>query len=1018
MNNTKRAVLAIALIASAVVAYAALPNPSTYFSFDSSDGSTVSDLSGSGRNLTIGSGAYVTNLAAVGNALWFDGTENAWASFSPPVVTNRTISFWYWRNCDPGPYFAANWNSGSNTSNNSMPTLISGLGTLNFRFGNQWEDSSNQSLGLKNKQVVPYFGAISAVYMPTNTKNYAEAGFCRWVHYALTFNVKSRTPNGNNLQDVVDCAFYVNGEKVYEIGNQVTYNCVNGNLARLGNIAGNLRPCCGALDEFRVFDSVLSESEIREEFARGANAQKQRLVAWYPLQEFSAAAVDGSFTTPDKTDYGIANGTVMTCSSETSVVPGPGGNDHALHFQGTSDSKAETVVPWPVDDFTVSAWVNVSTNTTIIRIPGQSANYPPFFRYGNAYVSTRTAIADTSVGYRLPGGSDANITDGKGIVGKGNWQHITWVVRNVRELSETSANSYRQKLEVYLNGEYSTEGAETSSAATARNTALYLGWRGATRVFEGDMSDFRLYDGAMSADDVRRLFCGAAAVDAGGDATVKGATAVLCGSVAAKSADEIRTGYAGEVTWSLVSAPAGAAAGVAFARPANPVTEVTLPAEGTYVFKLATKGYIGATSEDTVTIVRDDANGTASVVPAVDVEAVASNALVAASLSDGLVRNWNFNGLVKKELVSDALFGIGTIDWSKIWITNGVTGSAFMNVGGRGCALDTGLAMNEPAATENHPPAGEWYSVSAWIRPDADSPEDWYSGVIMSVPDTLFLCYGKWTSWNSNNQPTGVIEGFSIQQKGISGAQSWMDYDMPSGTTFASLAGGWHHVAMLVNRKDTSKSEFYLDGIRLDSSSTSKTGSYSGLGGDYAQYNGTPWGGRYKASNHIYLCNFSRDWTSFNNNVESNPSNKTTNVAYSRLFPGAVDEVRCYTNKLSAVQIGYLAANPDPFANDAPAVGGVSTSENRFVKHEPETVSVQAADDGNPNGVLNYEWLVTSGDSSRVEFADASAPETTVTISEKGSYTFVLKVSDGERVTYSPPKTIYAQGPGMFIIFR
>ena len=134
------------------------------------------------------------------------------------------------------------------------------------------------------------------------------------------------------------------------------------------------------------------------------------------------------------------------------------------------------------------------------------------------------------------------------------------------------------------------------------------------------MSDFRLYDGAMSSNDVQRLFRGAAAVDAGADATVKGATAVLCGSVAAKSSDLIRTGYAGDVAWSLVSAPAGAADGVAFARPANPVTEVTLPAEGTYVFKLAATGSFGAASEDTVTIVRDDANGTANVAPAVDVE--------------------------------------------------------------------------------------------------------------------------------------------------------------------------------------------------------------------------------------------------------------------------------------------------------------------------------------------------------------------------------------------------------------
>lgn len=47
------------------------------------------------------------------------------------------------------------------------------------------------------------------------------------------------------------------------------------------------------------------------------------------------------------------------------------------------------------------------------------------------------------------------------------------------------------------------------------------------------MSDFRLYAGAMDADEVVALYRGAATVDAGADAVVSGARAVLKG--AAKS---------------------------------------------------------------------------------------------------------------------------------------------------------------------------------------------------------------------------------------------------------------------------------------------------------------------------------------------------------------------------------------------------------------------------------------------------------------------------------------------------
>ena len=1020
MNNMKRAIIAIALGASVVAAHAALPNPVTYFSFDSSDASTVSDLSGGGHDLTLGSGAYITNLSAIGKALWFDGSQNAWATFTPPVVTNRTITFWYWRNCNPGPYFAANWNTGDNQSNNSMPTLISELGTLRFRFGNQWEDSSNQSLGLKNRQVVPWFGTSNAIYLPVTANNYANVGFCRWVHYALTFNVKSRTPSENNLVDVVDCAFYVNGEKFYGCSDQTTYNCVSDALATLGNRTENgLRPSCGAIDEFRIFDSVLSESQIREEFARGVNAQKQRLIVWYPLQEFSAASGDGSFTTPDKTDYGMANGLAMICSSETSVVPGPGGEDKALHFQGTDGTIATATVPWPADDFTVSAWVNVSTNTSIIRIDGQTSNFPPFFKYGAAYVAAQSTLASASVGYCLPGGSAANINDNKGIVGKGNWQHIAWVVRNVRNSTDSSANSYKQKLEIYLNGEYSTESDETTAAETARGVALYLGSRGPSshRVFEGEICDFRIYDGAMSSNDVQKLFRGAAAVDAGTDATVKGATAVLCGSVAARCTEQgIRTGYAGDVLWSLVSAPAGAAAGVAFARPANPVTEVTLPTEGTYVFKLATKGYLGDESEDTVTIVRDDANGTPSVVPAVDVEAVASNALVAASLSEGLVRHWDFNGLVTRELVSGARFNLGKIDWSHVMLTNGVTGSALGSYGGAGCVVTNTVNSGESAGASGKtgcPTGNEWYSVSAWIRPESGYPEDWYSGAILCIHDSLNVCYGQWDGASS---ATGPKDGFSIQQKGISGAVTYLDFNLPSGMTMQNLKGGWHHVTALVNRHDTSKCKFYLDGVSLAVGSGS-TGDYGTLTGDGAPYSNTPKGGRYRTDN-VTLCNILNDSAGTPNNMSSYAKNTSTGMTYYRHFPGAIDEVRCYTRELTDAEIGYLAANPDLLSNNAPTVGKVESERKWFVKNRAQSVSASVADDGQPDGTLTYEWLVVSGDVSAVSFADASAAETTVTISEKGTYTFLLKASDGERITYGPPKTIDVQVPGTFIIIR
>lgn len=328
------------------------------------------------------------------------------------------------------------------------------------------------------------------------------------------------------------------------------------------------------------------------------------------------------------------------------------------------------------------------------------------------------------------------------------------------------------------------------------------------------MSDFRLYAGAMDADEVVALYRGAATVDAGADAVVSGARAVLKGAVGANRGGPGACGYAGAVAWSLVSAPEGGAA-VEFLRPNNPVTEVTLPVEGAYVFRLTTTGFQGATQTDTVTITRDDATGTASEAPSVDVAAVTAEAALRASVVDGLIRHWTANGLARREEVSGRLT-MHAVDWSLVGLADGVTGSAFQsrpNVAFGG-VLPTDLTSGEEQGVygSGYAPANEWLTISAWIRPEADYPDDWFAGVVAHLPLTLSVCYGQW--W-SPSTATDVLPGFCIQQTGILGHQAYLNYDLPSGTTMASLCGKWSHVVALVNRHDTSQSSFYLNGEKL-----------------------------------------------------------------------------------------------------------------------------------------------------------------------------------------------------------
>jgi len=108
-----------------------LPDPVLWWTMDAVEDSKVKDVTGNGWDLTgLGSGTHVTNLAAKGNALWFDGTTDSWANRSnQPLLTSRTLSFWIWRNEYPGDCLA-NAATEEARRNASMPNIFWNLSAL------------------------------------------------------------------------------------------------------------------------------------------------------------------------------------------------------------------------------------------------------------------------------------------------------------------------------------------------------------------------------------------------------------------------------------------------------------------------------------------------------------------------------------------------------------------------------------------------------------------------------------------------------------------------------------------------------------------------------------------------------------------------------------------------------------------------------------------------------------------------------------------------------------------------
>jgi hypothetical protein len=137
-------------------------------------------------------------------------------------------------------------------------------------------------------------------------------------------------------------------------------------------------------------------------------------------------------------------------------------------------------------------------------------------------------------------------------------------------------------------------------------------------------------------------------------------------------------------------------------------------------------------------------------------------------------------------------------------------------------------------------------------------------------------------------------------------------------------------------------------------------------------------------------------------------SNVTTHAVAYRVFPGAIDDVRVYNRPLLADEIAYLAEHPDVDGNLAPYIGDVGTGNVTMLSGETKAFAPETVDDGLPVGSpVTYEWEVLTGDPADVVFADKTAAATQVTVTKVGNYSFRLKATDGERVTYG--RTIFCE---------
>ena len=1022
MIKVIREILSAVVVVCAVPLLAVeLPNPLAWFDLKDVSSGVVRDASGNGCDLTLGPTVAVVDDETVGRALEVTGQTSDWATFTCPVVTNTTIAFWMNRTAEDASILV------DGTEQNLYPYVLSS-GYSGFAV-NWWRNSDGASfIDQQNDPQTNFSG-------PTAARE-------EWHHVAFAVDYADDGAYGT-----LTCRAYLDGVLVAtteQANNRAMRAAGQARTCLLNRSKGDVRPCSGRFADFRFYDVALTAAQVR-----GIVGTKlpRRLVLRYA---FDALLEGGDANGRSQVAETTGQGTPLTLCANTTLVD-DGVDGKALRFMGTDEVGAFTQTPNVLlQERTISVWLRPSSRCT--EMDAQSANpYPRLFEFPslNGGMGQFGSYASQSRSFLFvpPGqGTTSRVSASAGVAELDTWSHLAIVERLDAE--------GLCRGELYVNGEPCAVGTDAYELVTSAGTQrLYLGNNSAlgNRYYCGDMDDFRLYSYALSADEIRRLYRGLAQVEAGEDFTVAGTRGVLHGRVAANAGDGYRKGYAGEVAWSLVSAPEGRSA--AILNPASAETAVSLSGEGTYVFRLSVSD-LGVTRSDevAVTCVAEDA---ANAAPSVAVTAGESALTLpdAATLTatvtddgrpapakarvrwskkagpggvwfesdDALVTRASFGAAGAYVLtctaddgqsqasadvavaVADRADGLNLNDgllryWSA-YSGEGAYFSAGSPVGEVGQAADA----NGTAYSANPPPLNDYLTISAWIcivPEDENLKAGTVCGAsIVGQSHTFGLRYNEKFSANA-----AVNEGgFTLFQQGRGGSDasgsvsySMVHWPAPEVTP----VGRWMHVCAVLarNQADNALWEMWYDGVKQKAKSSTSQAR-----------------GRVNA-NPVLIAGMA--YTSkgdYNGNWPAGDGD----TFLSRTFPGIVDEVRIWSRKLTAAEIRFLAANPIPGANRGPSVDTPTTANATPLSKCPTVVASAAFADRLPEGgSLACEWAVVSGDATCAVFGDKTAHETTFTARKKGVYVLQLKVTDGERTVWSRPLTVEVKAPGVALLIR
>jgi hypothetical protein len=417
-----------------------------YWSMDGQtiSGTTVKDLSGNNNNGTNNGAAQAVGKR--GQALSFNGTSDYLDVGSIAMADNTSWAVSTWFYPTGSSYQALVGNTYTSSSYGRIQIRYNDL----YMFYNDANGGINWNVGSG---------------MPSNT----------WHHAIIICN----GTDSNNLE------LYLDG---VSLGYKTLAD--SGWTAKYLGKSGSSSYWSGAMDEVRVYNRAISADEVGQLYRTGEEklqtSQTDKMTnGLVGMWSFDGADISGT-TAYDRSGQGN-NGTI------NGVTPAIGKRGQALNFNGTSDYVNISSTPTILEGktaFTINFWAKSS-----VALPVSKGIFSNMVNT-NQLVSDCSVLANDNYLFRVyddTGVSSSFQLDGSDIFPDTNWHYISNVFSN-------------GLASVYVDGVY--KGISSTTIGASRSGGVTKAFRlgNGQGYWNGALDEFRIYDRALSADEIKNLY--------------------------------------------------------------------------------------------------------------------------------------------------------------------------------------------------------------------------------------------------------------------------------------------------------------------------------------------------------------------------------------------------------------------------------------------------------------------------------------------------------------------------------